>query len=709
MNKSKKKWVAILYFFALVSVGIGIFPTLTCISTLRSDFSRSQSQDPAVLNLKESLTKVPTSNEINDLVTPICRDRAPFQNALPWFVLAGLLAIAGILPMLGKREDKIQPDAPKRSRRPNQKNTAQIAAINVDGDFAIDIAEDSHADLDSDKNTLMSLVEKQQAITSSDVPRNKRYIFVPVGFEDSAIIFVDPELKEETATHFFDLERALIVAQTMMLANPKGVQVKVYPGIYQCSIEVPPNVVVINPKMPNFSTAREGLLWISKQEFDDPARVTILAEPEKPYAVKFIRGAHHGIFGCHVVGRETPGQCGILIERSQTVEIVNCVVEQFANSGIRIDRAGSEFPKVRVQISGSMIRKNQSFQGGGIFALESSMAIMSSVLKGNSAQQGGGLFVAGVKRPTVLVAVRFEKNVASDPKKEQVGPDRNLATWEKQRGLGGAIFGVRTKLKAKDLECIENLAEVGGGAIALYASGMSINNDAYKSRIERNKSQLGGGILVIGIPEKDALLKAEKATISSNICKAFGGAICILGTAIVQAEECTIEKNKSVNASGGGVSCHLGGSIDINGGTLSENHAKFNGGGIAALNGRIRIRGMAQITHNRALGSGGGVFAISDPTPVTDALVKNNALQLPLKIIVIDAHIRYNKCEKVGSGLRLGNLRKNPTLPIDIQIDGKASIRSNESMNGEASDIFGTWAGEILSDSVDDYRKKHLS
>lgn len=712
MNKSKKKWVAIIYFFALGAVGVGIYPTLTCINALRTDFSLSESQDPAVLALKETLTNTPTNNEINDLVTPICREREPFQNALPWFALAGLLAIGGIIPLLGKREDDDDLPAETRSapRKRQVLNTKQMAAINVEGAFEIDIGEDSHAGLDSDKNTLMSIVEKQRAITPSDGVHDPRHqFFVPKGFEESAIIFVDPELKKETPTRFFDLDRALIVAQTMMLANPKGVQVKILPGVYQSSIEVPPNVVIVNQKMPRFSGSREGLLWISKQELDDPNRVTILADPEKPYGVKFIRGAHHGIFGCHIVGRGTKGQCGILIERSETVEIVNCVIEQFSNSGIRIERAGSEFPKIRVKINGSMIHKNQALQGGGVFVLESSVAFESCLLKGNTAQQGGGLFVAGVRRPIVLEAVRFEKNISSDPKKEQIGPDRDLKSWEKQRGLGGAIFGVRTKLRAKDLECIENLAEVGGGAIALFSSGMSIHNDEHKSRIERNKSQLGGGIFIVGTPEKDALLKAEHTTMSSNICKAFGGAICIIGKAIVQAEECKIEKNKSVNASGGGVSCHLGGSIDINGGSLSENHAKFNGGGIASLNGRVRIRGQAKVTHNRAQGSGGGVFAISDPSPLTEALIKQNALQLPLKIIVGDANIRYNKCKKVGSGLRVGNLGKVATMPLDIQIDGKASIRSNESMDGDASDIFGTWAGEILSESVSDYRKKQLS
>ncbi len=644
----------------------------------------------------------------NDFVKSLCTERVKVADMMPWFVLAFFLALIGFIPILGRKEEQAQIKPPKEIDRQPKKDREpklrKVEAIDVDGSFEIDLTEESHVDLASDSSTLMAVVENQRLLTPSEV----NVIFIPSGFEDSAIIVVDSGLNKETALRFFDLERAIIAARAMLSKSPKGVQIKIKPGIYKCSIEVPPNIVIVNTKMPNFSNSRDGLLWVSQQELDDIDRVTILADPNKSHAVKFMSGSRQGIFGCHIVGRRTPNQCGIFIERSDSVEIVNCVVEQFTSSGIRIERAGSEFPKIRVEVLGSMIRQNQALQGGGIFVRESTVLIQSSVLKENSARQGGGVYIDGAKRPFVLDAVRFEKNVALDPQKNPAQPDRVLETWEQQTGLGGAIFGLQTKIKAKDLECIENLAEVAGGAISLLSSGMTIIEDNYASRIERNKSHLGAGVFVVGTPEKDALLKAEQTSISSNICRGFGGAFCILGTAIAQLEDCVVEKNQAVNASGGAISCHLGGSVDVRGGSVSENVAALNGGGIAASNGRIRIRGLAKINNNTAHACGGGIFAISEPTKITETLLNTNALQLPLKIIIGEIQIRYNRCEKVGAGLRLGNLTQNPTMPVDIIIDANASIRSNETMKGEASDLFATWAGQTLSDSIKDYRKKLL-
>ncbi|GEM_PF-5898254 len=720
MNSSKKKRIAIIYLSALGLVGVGIYPTLNCMSELRNDFNKVQSRDEAVLALKEKLDgQFPETNSaISNILTPICREREPLTDALPFLAFAGILAILGFIPILGKKgaekDDPFQEEVrvPRTHVGRQHLNTQQIAAINVDGAFEIDIPDDERPPDDSGKNTLMALVEKQRKISSVGAENQKKTQsrnFTPSGFEESSTIFVDPEIRADTPTRFGDLEDAIIAAQKMMIGDPKGVQVRVLPGVYQCSIEIPPNVAVVNHRMPNFPSLRDGLLWVSTLELDDPQRVTILADPEKPYGVKFVRGSRHGIFGCHIIGRGKKGQCGILIERSESVDIVNCVIEQFAYSGLRIEEGGSEFPKLRVSIGGTMIRSNESNLGGAIFSRTSSVAIKSSVIKTNRAFQGGGLYISGVKRPFLLDAVRFEKNVAFDPKKQTLNPNISLQEWEKQRGMGGAIFAIKSKLKVSDLECIENLGEGAGGAIALLHSRMTMNNGAYKSRIERNRSQFGGGVFAVGVMGKESLLKAERTSFLSNICKGFGGAICVLGTAIVQAQECTIEKNQSLKGSGGGVACLLGGSIDLNGGSLSENLAKSAGGGIASLNGRVRIRGLAKITHNHCEGSGGGIFAISDPSPLVETLVKQGALKLPLKIIIEDAQIRYNKCDQVGAGLRLGNLKKQPTMPIDFRIAGKASIRSNESTKGTASDLFVSWAGEILSDDPTEYRKKLLS
>ena len=154
----------------------------------------------------------------------------------------------------------------------------------------------------------------------------------------------------------------------------------------------------------------------------------------------------------------------------------------------------------------------------------------------------------------------------------------------------------------------------------------------------------------------------------------------MIGHNVVQAIDCKIEENRTSGPQGvgGGVSCHIGGKLDAQVGAISSNEATAHGGGIAIINARLRLGGQAEVHNNRAGGSGGGVFMVTEPCKVTEKLIALEHFDIPVTLMIDDATIRYNKCGATGSGLRLGNLGNTPTLPIGIKLH-QASIRSNSS------------------------------
>lgn len=704
-------------------VGVALYPTLRCVDLLQKELANSATEDSAILYLqKQSVQGESFTKSKMKLVLPICREREPLSNAAPWLALAGILMLAGFFPLLGRtkmeEKDTYEPPSPMRlAKVVSEKKGPVRAPIHVDGGFEISQEEESEAEKETDAQTLMSYVEGTQPKKrgNSSVHQGVR-IHSAIGSESHegrTVFFVDPTIKEETNTRFSALDRALFEAQKKILegaqsdaeVNP-GVQIQIEPGIYQLSIEIPPNVVLVNHKMPKFKTLKNGLIWVSKQELEDPNRVTILADPRKNYAVKFSRGTGQGIFGCHIIGRGD-SQSGIIIDHADSVEIVNCVIEQFAKTGILIQNSGTQLPNINIAIRGSMVRFNTGEKGGGIFAKMSAFTIESSVIRENIAFQGGGLFIEGSKHLIELTELRFEKNVAKAETKVKANMEHLFGAWKTQQGVGGAIFVVNAKLKIYDLECIDNTAFLIGGGIANLGSKVVVQNTRYTSRIERNRSQVGGGIFVSGDQESPAILKLEKIKIQNNQSKIFGAGIGISGAARVQVHDSIVSKNES-NISGGAFSCHLGGSLDVIGGRISQNISRKNGGAIVSINGRIRLRDRVELRENMTEGSGGCLFAISEDTPSSIELIKRQEMAIPLRIILEDVVIRKNRSGKIGPALRLGNISSVSTVPLKIEIDGKTSIRSNTTHHASSQEIFVTWAGQTLSNDIHEYKDKSL-
>ena len=261
-------------------------------------------------------------------------------------------------------------------------------------------------------------------------------------------------------------------------------------------------------------------------------------------------------------------------------------------SGNSADRGGGIYNSSgTATVTGSTISGNSVMSGiwrsvgGGIYSKYGTLSVTDSTISGNSADDDGG----GVYNDDGTVVV-IGSTIA----------DNSV------RRRGGGIHNYSGTLTVTDSTIADNSASDGGG---IYSDG---KGTVINSMIVGNSSGTGGGIFTNGT------LTVIGSTFSENLATSTGGAISSRLGAITTVTDSTISNNSA--RSGGGILNGSDSTMTVTNSTISGNSARRLGGGI--VNGGTMSVNGSTISGNLAE-LGGGIYG-SGVLTVTNSTIAGN-------------------------------------------------------------------------------------
>ena len=232
-------------------------------------------------------------------------------------------------------------------------------------------------------------------------------------------------------------------------------------------------------------------------------------------------------------------------------------------------------------------------------------------------------------------------------------------------------------------------ADNGGGAIYNFNGGtLNISNATIVDNSANGASGSGGGIL----NDVGAQLSVSNSTISTNSANRAGGGIeDNSGSSTIILDTVMLNDNVTLNAPGNGGGLHItgAGSAIITAGTVNDNSAGQEGGGLWNGSGVMTIVGTV-IDGNVALGvaahdGGAGIFNTSGTVTITDALIANNLatgtsgsgggiLSLAGTVAIENSTFAQNSATRAGGAIEV----------IDGTLNIMSSIFTANDVNGTA-------------------------
>lgn len=681
--------------------------------------------------LPEGQTAPPAFGARAKLAHPVCyKDHSIADNGL-FYALFVVFVVLGLFARNQSRLRRAGPTAEGRShgsevgpRRPVRDLPSEIE---VGDDLQVGLSEkdkrllEAVGDIDHRDESLMLYLQKEQAKAEeeSEGEHDIGGFFCPPGYHDKPILYVDPghaaasdsaagpDPVGEPDRPFATISGAIEAARRLLQEGSAGVMVRIMPGVYHASIDVPDKVVICNHRMPMDGTPRARLKWLTAQAVDTPDNVTILAPTTAEYAVRFEAGAKQGLFGCHVVGRDGLKQAGIVAVSCRALAIVNCSVENFIGGAIRLQDAGTELAGHGVIVSGCRIHKNEARIGGALYAERSSITISDSVVERNKALSGGAIYGIDLRAPLHIVDSRIAHNRAQLDEAPKLDLERTpLERWAQLEGLGGGVYLLNSKLKVEGAEFVENGASVAGGGVALLnARAVLDKSDQNSPRFARNKSRIGAGLAVVGWHEGRTTVKCSGAAVEKNVATIAGGGCAVIGISTVQVFEGHFTRNEIADEAGvgGAIAVLLGGELLAAGTEFFENTSAGPGGALAVVNARLSLRDKVVLRANVAGASGGAIYAVTTASELATQLVNRKVLKVPFAITIDDTKISNNVSTQLGGGLRGGNELGVATLPIGFRVgeDVRFQLNRTKSQQEHGDDFWVVWAGEVKANDRD--------
>jgi len=302
-----------------------------------------------------------------------------------------------------------------------------------------------------------------------------------------------------------------------------------------------------------------------------------------------------------------------------------------SGSLFKLNTAGSEGGALYLTGAGSPVISDTRFfdntakaYGGAVFAGGTvNTTITGSTFSGNHANYGAGLYIDRNVIGTTLSGSTFSGNTAAKD--------------------GGAIYDYSNSgknLTVSGSDFSDNLALENGGALYVYTGTATVSATEFSGNTANN----GGALYVTGKTDlidvdfiknfavtcggavfyTSNVLSIDKDTLFSGNTAGTGGALYVnakaltLGNAVFDQNVSTV--NNTGNG-GGAIFVNTSGSLNINGATLSQNHAYY-GGGIAA-NGTTVITGTL-FDRNTAT-NGGAIYGRQNTTSVFGATFSGNS------------------------------------------------------------------------------------
>lgn len=739
---TNRRWYIIGNTCLLIAVGAFVMAWLgyvNCVLDVADGMRRELNPltethlEEPIAQATEGVETIPTGwSDRASLAHPVCIERHPPADQAVYYALV----VLGLLGMwfarrqrkLGSR--RIDVDVDGSGTRPASASHGEIRGELDVGDVDMGLSKkdreilDAVGDVNTRDESLMLYIQRQGDAGDDEsevAPPDVDGFFCPPAYADKPILYVDPDHEHATddlagedpvdnpERPFETIDGAITMARELREEGHEGVMLRLLPGVYPADFDVPDGVVICNHRLPLEGTIRARLKWLMDQNVDHPDCVTLLATPETKCAVRFEKGVNQGLFGCHIVGRETVKQAGAMAVGSRSLALMNCSFEGFTGGGLRLQHSGTELAGGGVLIRGSRFHRNEANKGGAIFAEASSVSISDCIIEHNRGVTGGAIYGVNLRAPLVIARSRVSYNRAQLDESPNVDVETTrLGAWQRARGMGGGVYLRESKLKVSGSEFVENGASVAGGGLALLASRAIVETNENRGRFARNRSRLGAGIAIVGWGDHKSTLKCSDALFEKNTATVGGGGMAVIGLSVVQCIETEFRDNEISEAGyGGAVACWMGGELLAMGCEFLENKSAGYGGAIAALNARMSIKDDCRIRSNIARKSGGGIYAITTGSKIASSLVERKMLKIPFAVLLENVKISNNASRSLGGGLRGGNELGITTLPMGFKLgDGVVfQLNRTKSQKENGDDVWIVWAGDVKATDRDPPKK----
>ena len=415
-----------------------------------------------------------------------------------------------------------------------------------------------------------------------------------------------------------------------------------------------------------------------------------------------------------VVSNEAGAEGGGLWNGSGTMTIDGTLIDMNSANGALADQGGGGIYNLNggtLVINNAVISNNMATgtlgSGGGILNdVGSQLSITDSEITGNSAVRAGGGIEDNSGTSTIsLTNVNLNGNTVTGPPGNGGGlhitgggnvvieggtVSGNTASLE-----GGGLWNGSGTMTLTNVSITENTADGdaaddGGGGIFNTAGTVTISECTLTENNATGTSGSGGGILSIA-----GTVSISDSTLELNNANRAGGAIEIVNGTLMMNDSDMMTNN--VNGAAGTANPGNGGAlhisavamVTINGGVVSGNTAKREGGGLWNQTGSTMTLNEVTISSNNANGQdaihgGGGIFNNGGNLIVNASTISNNA----------------SDGGGLGNGggihIKAGTVEINvSTISGNISVNDGGGIYNNASLSINASTIANNFADQF--------------
>ena len=327
-----------------------------------------------------------------------------------------------------------------------------------------------------------------------------------------------------------------------------------------------------------------------------------------------------------------------IIIKDPTTFLINNYAEK-RGGAIYLDKSSlAIYNFAQIGYQGLACSNSAAWDGGGIFASQSSVAITNSKINNCRAENGGAIFSSS----SAIILYNCE-----------IGSTNDLYT-NKSVKFGGAIYSFGGNYWYQNSVFVNNQAGINGGAVELFNSDTFITNSVFRD----NKAQNNGGAINSGLSDNavkiiagtivsnsavygggiwwdsNTNLTIRKSVISGNTAVQDGGGILAKGSGLTLLDDVQMIKNKA-SESGGGVALFDGTKLFAYNCYFEQNESTLNGGGIYVSNSTLLVRGNVSVGEvNKAVfynnkanseGAGGAVcFERHSTSEFYNVMIMNN-------------------------------------------------------------------------------------
>lgn len=446
------------------------------------------------------------------------------------------------------------------------------------------------------------------------------------------------------------------------------------------------------------------------------------------------------IMGGTVSNNQAAAEGGGLWNGSGTMTLDSVTIVNNSAAGAGADNGGGGLYNLNngtLNIENSTITNNSATgaagSGGGILTdVDATLNIMNSTITNNMANRAGGGIegrAVGGTNMIVLNNVDLSSNVVANAPGNggglhMTGPGTidvtNSTIANNAAGSeGGGLWNGSGTMTIDSTTISGNSAagvaadNGGGGIYNLNGGTLSITNSTITNNDASGTAGSGGGIL----NDVGSQLSIINTKITGNTAKRAGGGIeDNSGTSTIILTDVNLDSNSVASAPGNGGGLHItgGGSATIMGGTVNNNSASREGGGLWNGGGLMTVTN-TKVNNNIALGAtandgGAGIFNNGGDLMLNNVELKNNMstgasasggglLSLNGDITIMASTFENNAANRAGGAIEIidGMLTITNSTFMQNDVDGLAGTPAPG--NGGAIHITGVTTATIDSSS----------